>query len=160
MKMMLLLNGALTTLLIHMGLGSPNFALTPDNVEDVALLGLSSLTTGIVSQAWSKTSFAMTLLRMTEGWWHHVVLISIVTVNVFFGVSATLFWVGCDPVEKRWKPLTPGRCDDGALDRATTFGVIVSGKQVFSPRDRVYDGLLLLRWWRRLKGDKKLISFL
>ncbi|ELQ43342.1 hypothetical protein OOU_Y34scaffold00159g7 [Pyricularia oryzae Y34] len=151
--MMLLLNGALTTLLIHMGLGSPNFALTPDNVEDVALLGLSSLTTGIVSQAWSKTSFAMTLLRMTEGWWHHVVLISIVTVNVFFGVSATLFWVGCDPVEKRWKPLTPGRCDDGALDRATTFGVIVS----------VYSGLVdillsILPWPILLKWTKKTSS--
>ncbi|TLS20904.1 uncharacterized protein PpBr36_10772 [Pyricularia pennisetigena] len=150
---MLLLNAGLTTLLIHMGLGSPDFALTLENVEDVALVGLSSLTTGIVAQAWSKTSFAMTLLRMTEGWWHHVVLISIVTVNLLFGVSATLFWVGCGPIEKRWRPLIPGKCDDDALDRAATFGVIVS----------VYSGLVdillsILPWPILLKWTKKTSS--
>ncbi|TLD34297.1 hypothetical protein PspLS_01548, partial [Pyricularia sp. CBS 133598] len=155
--MMLMLNAALATLLIHMGLGSPDFALTPDNVEDVALLGLSSLTAGIVAQAWSKTSFAMTLLRMTDGWWHHVVLISIVTVNVLFGVSATLFWVGCDPIEKRWKPLIPGKCQHGALSRAATFGVVVS----------VYSGLvdillsilpwpILLKWTKKTSSDQHL----
>ncbi|TLD16669.1 uncharacterized protein PgNI_00148 [Pyricularia grisea] len=155
--MMLILNAALATLLIHMGLGSPDFALTPDNIEDVVLLGLSSLTTGIVAQAWSKTSFAMTLLRMTEGWWHNVVLISIVTVNVFFGVSAALFWVGCDPIEKKWRPLMPGKCDDGALSRAATFGVIVS----------VYSGLvdillailpwpILLKWTKKTSSDQHL----
>lgn len=46
--------------------------------------------------------------------------------NVLFGISALLFWIGCEPLERRWKPFSEGTCYD--LKWVVTFSVFVSGQ--------------------------------
>uniref|UniRef100_A0A0C4E8D4 Rhodopsin domain-containing protein n=1 Tax=Magnaporthiopsis poae (strain ATCC 64411 / 73-15) TaxID=644358 RepID=A0A0C4E8D4_MAGP6 len=138
---MLAADASIVSFLIFSGFSSPGFAVTRSNITAITVAGLSSITVGIVGQSWSKTSFAMTLLRMTQGWMATFIWFAIVSMNILFGVSATLFWVGCDPVEKRWRPLVLGHCDSEMSVRAATFGFYVS----------IYSGLIdiilaLLPW--------------
>ncbi|KAL8336577.1 hypothetical protein RB601_000411 [Gaeumannomyces tritici] len=128
---MLVADASIVTFLIVSGFSSPGFAVTRANITTISVAG----------QAWSKTSFAMTLLRMSQGWMAAFIWFAIVSMNVLFGASATLFWVGCSPVEKRWSPFVPGDCDPDTSVRAAVFGFYVS----------VYSGLVdiilaLLPW--------------
>ena len=66
----------------------------------------------LTAATWSKTSFALTLLRLTDGrikikW---LLWFIIVSMNIFMGLSALFNWIHCTPVEKVWLPLTPGSC--------------------------------------------------
>ncbi|KAL8366439.1 hypothetical protein RB595_004969 [Gaeumannomyces hyphopodioides] len=129
---MLAADASIVTFLIVNGFSSPGFAVTRANIATISVAGLASVTVGIVGQAWSKTSFAMTLLRMAHGWMIAFIWFAIVSMNVLFGVSATLFWVGCSPVEKRWNPFVSGDCDPDTSVRAAVFGFYVS----------IYSGLI------------------
>ncbi|KAL8300901.1 hypothetical protein RB593_010315 [Gaeumannomyces tritici] len=138
---MLVADASIVTFLIVSGFSSPGFAVTRANITTISVAGLASVTAGIAGQAWSKTSFAMTLLRMSQGWMAAFIWFAIVSMNVLFGASATLFWVGCSPVEKRWSPFVPGDCDPDTSVRAAVFGFYVS----------IYSGLVdiilaLLPW--------------
>ena len=68
---------------------------------------------GICSAIWSKTSFALTLLRLTDGWMKWVLWFIIISMNTAMGVSALLPFVNCIPVQRSWNPLiTDGYCWD------------------------------------------------
>lgn len=150
---MLAADASLVNFLIFSGFSSPGFAVTRANITAISVAGLSSITVGIVGQSWSKTSFAMTLLRMTQGWMAAFIWFALVSMNILFGVSAALFWVGCDPVEKRWRPLVKGDCDPEMSVRAATFGFYVSSTAslpLAAPNvgavDRVAGGVARLGW--------------
>lgn len=64
----------------------------------INLAGTFSLTAAI----WSKTSFALTLLRLTEGWMRASVWFIIISSNIAMGLSALFIWVQCSPVERSW----------------------------------------------------------
>lgn len=64
----------------------------------------------ILAAAWSKTSFALSLLRITNGRTKWFVWFIIVTVNIVLGVSATVLWITCWPVAKLWYSDIEGRC--------------------------------------------------
>jgi len=75
------------------------------DVEKMPLVSIISYSAGfatILGAAWSKTSFAITLLRLSEGWVKWVVWYIIISVNLVLGVSATILWIQCWPVEKLW----------------------------------------------------------
>ncbi|WYZ42704.1 hypothetical protein EsH8_VI_000403 [Colletotrichum jinshuiense] len=123
-------DAGLNEFIIKSRFGRPGFPITIDNITTLALVGLSSITCSIVGQAWSKTAFAISLLRMCDGWKRVFVWFAIISMNILFGVSALLFWIGCEPLERRWKPFSEGTCYD--LKWVVTFSVFVS----------VYSGLL------------------
>ncbi|KAJ0301274.1 hypothetical protein KNSL1_006365 [Colletotrichum chrysophilum] len=50
--------------------------------------------------------------------------------NILFAFASLSFWIGCVPLEKRWKPFGDGTCYD--LKWVVSFGIFVS----------VYSGLL------------------
>ncbi|KAI6081565.1 hypothetical protein F4821DRAFT_273075 [Hypoxylon rubiginosum] len=60
--------------------------------------------------AWSKTSFAVTLLRVTPGRMKAVLWTIIVTMNVFMTVGALSIFLQCSPVSKSWDEHLPGMC--------------------------------------------------
>jgi hypothetical protein len=64
----------------------------------------------IVGAAWSKTSFAITLLRISSDWEKKLVWFIVVSVNTILGVSFIMTWIRCWPLEKVWRPWTPGHC--------------------------------------------------
>lgn len=79
-----------------------------DLLKVINLCGTFSLTAAI----WSKTSFALTLLRLTEGWMKWTVWYIILSMNIAMGLSALFIWVQCNPIEKSWNVTMPGTCWD------------------------------------------------
>ncbi|KAK1597124.1 uncharacterized protein LY79DRAFT_508100 [Colletotrichum navitas] len=68
----------------------------------------------IIAAAWSKTSFALTLLRITressDPWMKRLVWFIIFSVNIALGLNVLFTWIQCWPVEKTWRTATPGTC--------------------------------------------------
>ncbi|KXX75945.1 hypothetical protein MMYC01_207419 [Madurella mycetomatis] len=114
-------------LAIDLGYGKHVWQIPFENVNDLSLIGQISVTLTICSQAWSKTSFAITLLMISDGihgktrvflWF------AIVSMNLLFGISAMLFWIGCTPLEKAWHPFTRGTCWSPSV--IITYGIFTS----------------------------------
>ena len=91
--------------------------------------GIQSTTSGFMSVlavACSKTSFAITLLRLTDGWTKWFILVLIVILNVSQGISAVFFWVSCNPPAKTWNYVLPGECWPASV--TVNYSMFVGGK--------------------------------
>jgi hypothetical protein len=64
----------------------------------------------ILAALWSKTSFAVTVLRISSGWVKALVWFIIITVNASLGVAIAITWAQCTPIEKVWHPGLAGEC--------------------------------------------------
>ncbi|KAJ0157457.1 hypothetical protein CTA2_12691 [Colletotrichum tanaceti] len=128
--MVLATDASLNEFIIKSRFGRPGFPITVENISVLAIIGLASITCSFVGQVWSKTAFAISLLRMCDGWKRAFVWFSIISMNAMFTFSALSFWIGCAPVEKRWKPFSEGSCYDPRW--VVSFGIFVS----------VYSGVL------------------
>ena len=69
-------------------------------------------TFSVTAASWSKTSFGITLLHLTEGWVKKTVWFILITMNIFMGLSALFPWVNCTPVRKAWDMFAVGSCWD------------------------------------------------
>jgi hypothetical protein len=88
----------------------------------VALMSYSAGFAAILAAAWSKTSFGITLLRISSGWTKWLVWFIIISVNVILGVSAIIMWTRCWPVRKLWFPDVDGYCwTPVTMERYQTF---------------------------------------
>lgn len=59
----------------------------------------------------SKTSFTVTLLRITSKTWQRwFIYFVIVTVNIVYLLCGILLLVQCQPIEKNWNKKMPGKC--------------------------------------------------
>ncbi|KAK1987073.1 hypothetical protein LZ30DRAFT_800337 [Colletotrichum cereale] len=128
--MILVADAALNEFIIKSRFGRPGFPITMDNISVLATIGLASITCSFVGQVWSKTAFAISLLRMCDGWKKAFVWFAIISMNILFAFSAISFWIGCVPLQKRWDPFSDGTCYD--LKWVVSFGIFIS----------VYSGLL------------------
>ncbi|PKS04861.1 hypothetical protein jhhlp_008225 [Lomentospora prolificans] len=90
----------------------------------LVLLGMCSTTLAITSQSWSKTSFALTLLSVSDGWMSYFLWFAILSINILLGLGALFFWVSCTPLDKAWHPLVEGTCWDPSI--IIMFGIISS----------------------------------
>jgi len=64
----------------------------------------------ILATTWTKSSFAMTLLSISEGRTRRLVWVVLISINLVLGVHGALQWVGCWPPQKLWRTDTPGIC--------------------------------------------------
>ncbi|KAK1961977.1 hypothetical protein LY78DRAFT_587585 [Colletotrichum sublineola] len=120
----LVADASLTEFIIKSRFGRPGFPLTQENISVLTILGLASITCSFVSQVWSKTAFAISLLRMCDGWKKSFVWFAIISMNILFTFSAVSFWIGCVPLKKKWDPFGQGTCYD--LKWVVSFGIFVS----------------------------------
>ena len=60
--------------------------------------------------AWSKISFALTILRITTSWTKRLATFAIVTVSLAVIGSVVIHWFWCWPSHKIWVHGTPGKC--------------------------------------------------
>ncbi|TQN63630.1 hypothetical protein CSHISOI_11786, partial [Colletotrichum shisoi] len=103
----------------------------------------------IIAAAWSKTSFALTLLRIAqespERRMKRLVWLIIVSINVALGLSVLFTWIQCWPVEKTWRTAsTPGTCWPKS---------VVMGYNVFTAAySGAMDILLAVLPWRLIWG--------
>ncbi|EFQ28938.1 uncharacterized protein GLRG_04082 [Colletotrichum graminicola M1.001] len=126
----LVADASLTEFLIKSRFGRPGFPINAHNISILAIVGLASLTCSFVGQVWSKTAFAISILRMCDGWKKAFVWFAIISMNILFAFSASSFWIGCVPLKKRWDLFSDGTCYD--LKWVVSFGIFVS----------VYSGVL------------------
>ncbi|KLU89854.1 hypothetical protein MAPG_08823 [Magnaporthiopsis poae ATCC 64411] len=122
----LLTQSVLVTVQVGMGFGRHFWDIPMQNAEPLILLGFVVITLVIVSQVWSKTSFAMTLLRLTTiSRTRYFLWFVIVSINAIMGLNALLIWIRCSPLDKAWKPFASGgTCWDGQF--GITFGIVAS----------------------------------
>ncbi|PKS05641.1 hypothetical protein jhhlp_008160 [Lomentospora prolificans] len=101
-----------------MGFGRHTYDIDTEGPGFPKLLLIMNMTGfwSIWGAAWSKTSFAVTLLRLTQTsalkWF---IWFLIITVNVGLYIAAIFMWVQCDPPEKVWNPNVEGTCWDGNI---------------------------------------------
>lgn len=106
-----------STLLCHRvithGFGKYPCDIPPQNLPLIAFegAGLGSAFT-ILAIVWSKTSFGITILRLTRDGLRRFVFVVVVAMNVAMLLQAVFVWVKCEPVEKNWRPFVEGRCWD------------------------------------------------
>ncbi|KAK4124089.1 hypothetical protein N657DRAFT_376381 [Parathielavia appendiculata] len=101
-------------------------------LEKMPVMSLLSYIAGfstILGAAWSKTSFAVTLLRISEErWTKWLIWFIIISVNVVLGVSATILWISCWPIPKLWYYNMEGTCwPKHIVEQYQTFTSIYSG---------------------------------
>jgi len=70
----------------------------------------SRATVTLTCLGWTKTAFAATLLRLTDGVTKSFVWFILVFTNITTIISAAVPWMQCDPLAKTWDPALPGSC--------------------------------------------------
>ncbi|KAK1991421.1 hypothetical protein LX36DRAFT_663317 [Colletotrichum falcatum] len=94
--------------------GKHNWDVAGDNWPWLLLYANLGGSVSIAAAAWSKTSFALTLLRITrespERRLRRLIWFVILSINVALGVNVLFTWVQCRPIEKVWRTATPGTC--------------------------------------------------
>ncbi|KAI3392869.1 hypothetical protein diail_5044 [Diaporthe ilicicola] len=113
---MLLADVIVTTVAVEAGLGKHIESVSGDALVRTMLLSAVAQTLSILGAAWSKTSFAVTLLRLTAvSHVRYLVWFIIVSLNVFLTFTAFLPLFSCTPVGKSFDPRVDGRCWDRTL---------------------------------------------
>ncbi|PKS13135.1 hypothetical protein jhhlp_000477 [Lomentospora prolificans] len=109
-------------------------------VKLINAAGSLSLTAAI----WSKTSFALTLLRLTEGKIKWLIWFIIISMNIAMGLSALFVWLQCTPLPRVWDFRVPGTCwDPNVLPNYNIFSASYSAAM---------DITLALLPWRLIWG--------
>ncbi|KAL8297601.1 hypothetical protein RB597_007307 [Gaeumannomyces tritici] len=102
----------LNTIMVYaLGSGRHIFAVDPRNLGPITLMANIAGTTSILAAQLSKTSFAITLLRIAiDPWIRAAVWFSIVTINLTMTANFMVQWLQCYPSERYWNPSVPGTC--------------------------------------------------
>ncbi len=97
-----------------------------DSLSVIAHFSYAAGFASILAAAWSKTSFALTLLRVSDRWLKRAVWFIIISINVVLGVNGVIQWIQCWPVEKLWHTHIPGSCWPSVIVR--DYNTFVSGE--------------------------------
>jgi hypothetical protein len=108
----LVVDVGLTTYLISIGYGRHIWDFPLENLAKFIVSVNVRGTFAITVLAWTKTAFAVTLLRLTHDWTKAAVWFIILTVNISLGLSAMLPWLQCTPINAAWDLSVQGNCWD------------------------------------------------
>lgn len=89
---------------VSLGFGKVN------NGTNTILIGITAGFFSILAALWSKISFAVTMLRLTDGRTNRFVWFIIGTAILILGASATIQWVQCSPIQRQWIGNSEGTC--------------------------------------------------
>jgi hypothetical protein len=131
------------TLAVQTGLGTHNG--NPSGIQ----LTISIWTVfSSLGAAWSKTSFAITLLRVTDGRLKLGLWFIIVTLNIVLTFNAILSFIWCNPASKAWNPFMQGVCwERNIVINYSIFGAAYSAGMDFI--------LALVPWFVIMKLNMK-----
>lgn len=101
-------------------------AAEPLNVTQIAIYVQVVLTIAGLAINFSKISFAVTLLRLTKGWWQYFVWFIIGSLVVLM-IPALIFpWVQCVPFVKSFDDTIPGTCFPKSI--AINYAIFEAGR--------------------------------
>ena len=96
--------------MVGLGFGLHSWDFPLENISQLIMYINVAGTFSPTAAIWSKTSFAVTLLRFTEGRTKAFIWFLIVSGNVSIGLTGLFLWVQCTPVQKSWDMTVPGKC--------------------------------------------------
>jgi len=118
--------------------GRHSWDFQPPSLDGFALVAAVRATFTVTAIVWTKTAFAVTLLRLADGWMKKALWFIIFSMNIAMGLSALFFWITCTPLEKAWRPsLLEGSCWDPKI--ALNYGIFSGGE---SPLSKALQSLL------------------
>ncbi|KAK4664089.1 uncharacterized protein QC763_001630 [Podospora pseudopauciseta] len=145
--LMFIASAVICQLVINLGFGRYPCDIPPSHHPTIAFVGatLGSCIT-ILTIVWSKTSFAITILRLSPSGsvLRNIAWFVLVSMNTLMIVQAVVVWVKCNPISKNWDLSNEGTCWDV---HATNYYGVFCG--VFSG---VCDIVLALLPWRLVWG--------
>ncbi|KAK3399199.1 hypothetical protein B0T20DRAFT_193811 [Sordaria brevicollis] len=98
------------------GLGKHVQAIPSENLPTIGLIGNFIGTLSILASVWSKTSLAITLLRLLSGRWTKDLLwLGVATIHVFLIINILFMWIRCSPAAKTWDVYMEGTCWDNQV---------------------------------------------
>jgi hypothetical protein len=107
----LCVSAATTTVCVALDYGKHGYDIRPENLPKMPFVAVFAGFFSVLSASWSKTSFALTLLRLSSERWMRVVLWFImVTLNAIMGAAMLTMWIKCRPVAKIWDDSVDGWC--------------------------------------------------
>jgi len=107
----IIVNDILSVMLVReYGLGHHSWDLLPGDPVRFTLLLSSRATVTITSIGWTKSAFAVTLLRLTTDRTKILVWFILISLNIVMGVSALVPWIQCWPLAKGWDASIEGTC--------------------------------------------------
>ncbi|KAL2132355.1 hypothetical protein VTI74DRAFT_3926 [Chaetomium olivicolor] len=124
----LVVSVALQTAGTAYGLGRLFAYLNPEQVTAVALYSICAGFCSILATCWSKTSFAISLLRISNGGVRVFVWFIIISTNLVLGANGAIQWAQCWPIQKRWHYDMEGSCwPSEIVQNFNTFVAAFSG---------------------------------
>lgn len=112
-------------MVLDYGFGKHSWDFHPPSLDRFVLIADVRTSFTVTAIVWTKTAFALTLLRLTEGWTKRFIYLVIVSMNIAMGLSALLLWVQCKPLAKAWTPSMEGTCWDPQV--ITDINIFSSG---------------------------------
>jgi len=123
--LMMVISIILVSLSVSKGLGKHVQDVPLENMSELGLMGNLTGTFSILAAVWSKTSFALTLLRLMPGRMGLLIWTIIASINIFMGLNALFMWIRCSPSSKTWNPFAPGTCWEPHV--YTSYGMFAAG---------------------------------
>ncbi|CAK7225184.1 hypothetical protein SCUCBS95973_005775 [Sporothrix curviconia] len=120
---LLAVSAASTSRNVALGFGHHFGDFPNDNLEKYGIFSILSGFFSILSAVCSKTSFAITLLRLTDGWLKRVIWAIIISMNILMPLSALFLFVSCNPPAKSWNKALPGKCWPNNV--SVIYGIVV-----------------------------------
>ncbi len=111
--------------MVDFGFGKHSWDFAPPSIDRFFLVGNVRASITVTAIVCTKTAFAVTLLRLTDGWTKRLLYFVIVSINIAMGLSAFLNWVQCRPLAKSWTPTMEGTCWDASI--LTNYGIFSGG---------------------------------
>lgn len=142
---------AFITASVRYGLGRHVAEVSPSQFVTALKLLLVGEEFATVSLSISKTSFALTLLRLTiVRWQKYLLWFIVVSVNLAFGTCAFVIFFWCSPPSKSWDSSIPGTCWNPRVQ--SSIAIFVGSYSAFA--DFLLAGIAWVMIWN-LRINKK-----
>lgn len=111
---------------VTLGFGMHVYDVNPSHFPMIQIVGNVAFSAAVLATVWSKTSFGITLLRITEGKMKPVIWFILVSMNIAMHLHALFPWIHCNPISKGWFRDQPGTC--WSPEVSVIYGVFASSK--------------------------------
>lgn len=98
------------SVMVSRGYGKHSWDVTLPDIVAVQPLALARATFVVTAAVWSKTSFAITVYRLSSKNIKRVLIFIVVSMNVAMGLGCVFSWASCSPIRKAWNPAVDGTC--------------------------------------------------
>lgn len=131
MKVALIASISLQSVGVAHGLGRHFAELDAEAITAVSLYSICAGFGSILATCWSKTSFAISLLRISTGGMRAFIWFIIITVNLVLGSNGLVQWIQCWPIQKRWYYEMEGTCFPSQI--VQNYNTFFAGEQCPGP---------------------------